>query len=414
MTTQDIERIMALSRAHRQTPPDRILLGNHQDIASEDRGAIATQLSLATLLERKLPSWHLAETYIPSALNLEQCSSQQTAALKEELFVHPSDILLDLTGGLGVDFAAMARSAQRSIYVEQSPHLVAAAQYNLPRLLTGGIPPPIIIEGESLTLLSTLISTERPTLIYVDPARRHDTDQHRRVYAIEDCTPSLSQLEQVIRSHLAPDLTPRFLVKLSPMLDIKHTLRAHPLARAVYIVALRGEVKELLLAYDFSFTTPIPLEQIPIHTIDLRAEGRNTFSATYADEQMHAPLYASTPNTYIYEPGAAVMKSGLFHSLGHAYGLAQLHPHSHLYTSSEQIKGFVGRSFRVEEVIPFSSSTARNLRGRFPRADISCRNFPLSPEELRRKLRIPSAGTTTLMATTLYDGALTLLHLTRT
>lgn len=409
----EIERIMRHATAHAEDHPDRIVLGSYREIALEDRTHVATQVRLGAQLRRKLPRWASLGAFVPSPLTLEQCSSQATAELKARLFVHSTDTILDLTGGLGVDFVALASVAQRGIYVEQSAALVQAAEYNLPRLLPPHTPYSIVA-GSSVDSLTELLSTHRPSLLYVDPARREGLDTHRRVYAIEDCTPDLKViLATLLDLRTETGYAPRLVVKLSPMLDLKHSLRSYPSIRGVYIVALRGEVKELLLAFDLAMDTDLPEDEIPIHAIDLSSEGHeHRFTSTYAEEQV-ATSYAPQPSRYIYEPNAAIMKSGLFASLGLQLGLKALHQHSHLFTADTLLADFPGRTFECLEVIPFSSSIAKGLRKRLERAEISCRNFPLRPDALRTKLRIASGGDTTLMGTTLLDGAPVLLRLVR-
>ena len=53
---------------------------------------------------KKLPSWATVEGIVyPPHLNLEQCSSEQTARYKASL-TGEGDSMADLTGGFGVDF----------------------------------------------------------------------------------------------------------------------------------------------------------------------------------------------------------------------------------------------------------------------------------------------------------------------
>ncbi|WP_444964599.1 THUMP-like domain-containing protein, partial [Porphyromonas loveana] len=96
----------------------------------------------------------------------------------------------------------------------------------------------------------------------------------------------------------------------------------------------------------------------------------------------------------------------------HRYNLSKLHPNSHIYTSSILESDFPGRTFVVEEIIPFTSSTLKRLCQTVPRASISCRNFPLSPDELRKRSKIADGGDKTLLATTAAGGErlLLLLH----
>ena len=62
---------------------------------------------------RKLPSWAALDGILyPPHLNMEQCSSEQTARYKAGICnSHPSPkTLVDLTGGFGVDFAFMSQA----------------------------------------------------------------------------------------------------------------------------------------------------------------------------------------------------------------------------------------------------------------------------------------------------------------
>ncbi|MBF1274925.1 MAG: hypothetical protein HXN02_05930, partial [Porphyromonadaceae bacterium] len=185
-----IHHILSLQETYRGTSPDRILLGKGS-LSREERTALALQLTVESALRRKLPSWHTAGVFLPSSLTLEQCSSEEAARYKAR-FATATDRLIDLTGGFGVDFWALTSVTGQGVYVERQADLVAAARANLPRLLPEAKLQ--LIHGESIPQLRELISTHQPTLIYLDPARREGEDTTRRVYAIEDCEPSLHTL----------------------------------------------------------------------------------------------------------------------------------------------------------------------------------------------------------------------------
>lgn len=406
-----IESIMHLMEQYSGVMPERILLGNYRDVLPEERSPLAIQLELRPLLARKLPTWAKAGAYIPARLNLEQCSSEAIAELRADLLAPSQGSVVDITGGLGVDFVSLCRRMGHGIYIEQSPALVEAAQYNMPRLLPEGTYH--LHQGDSLGLLSAILRDEQPSLIYADPARREGQQADKRVYAIEDCSPSLNVLHRTISEVCTASYQPRLLVKLSPMLDIKHTLRVYPEVYRVYVLALRGEVKELLLEFDYRHREPRALETIPIEALDLTtASGLHRFEGCYAGEEANV-TYASEVGRYVYEPSAAIMKTGLFTSLAHRYGIQPLHQHTHLYTSDALIADFPGRCFVCEEVIPARSSELKSLSHRLTHAEISCRNFPLRPDELRKRLRLASGGSQTLMGTTLRDGTTVLLLLTK-
>ena len=403
-TPSEIEHILTLTQQYQTTSPERILLGKGA-MSREERTLVALQLSACVALSRRLPRWAEVGAFVPSALALEQCSSEEAAEYKRR-FAREDDRLLDLTGGMGVDFAALRAVTAHGVYVERHEELSSAAAYNLPRLLP--TQPSEVICGESLELLPELLGRYRPSLIYLDPARREGHDQHRRVYAIEDCEPDLRELLLRLRSLYASlgCTHPRLLVKLSPMLDITHTLQSVPYVTELHVVAVRGEVKELLLSLDLSLEGAMPeAGAVTITAANLLGSERPaqifTQPRALAHEGELTAIYATELSTYLYEPNAALMKSGLFKTLAETFALQPLHPSTHLYTSSHRVMEFSGRVFEVRAVHPFASSTLRRLGRELGAAQISCRNFPLSPEALRAKLGIKDSDTQTLFALTL-------------
>lgn len=379
-----------------------------------ERLQLQQQLAQQRLVKDKLPSWQLVLAYIPSSLALEQCSSQLAAEYKQR-FVRREDRLLDMTGGLGVDFSALAAAAQSGVYVEQQSQLVAAARYNLPRLLPDR--PITIYEGRSTELLDELLERHQPTLIYLDPARREQSNRQRRVYALEDCEPDLLGLLPRIRErYRALGLPlPRLLVKVSPMLDLKHTLRSVPEVQELHVVAVQSEVKELLLFIDLAAPSPSSYQDVPL-VVSLLGGGQEQslrFERAFAEEEALTAHYAAELSRWLYLPHAALMKAGLYKSLAARYALEPLHVSSHLYTSDEACLDFPGRRYEVDEVLPFSSSLLRRLAKEHLAAQIICRNFPLSADELRRRLKAAEHDTYALLGTTLSTGEAVLIRCRR-
>ena len=317
-----------------------------------------------------------------------------------------------------MDFWALTSVTGQGAYVERQADLVAAARANLPRLLPEAKLQ--LIHGESIPQLRELISTHQPTLIYLDPARREGEDTTRRVYAIEDCEPSLHTLLPELHA-LYRELSlpfPRLLVKLSPMLDVVHTLRSVAGVRELHVVSVRGEAKELLLLIDLAEATgEAEPEAVTFVAQDLHPT--QPTPAFVLPEALHyeesAQLrYAVSPRAYLFEPHAALMKTGLYRSIGAVYGLEALHPNSHLYTADTLPEApFPGRVFAVEAVYPFASSQLKALGREIGAAQITCRNFPLRPEALRAKLRIKDSAEQTLFGTTASDGSHVLIRCRR-
>ena len=92
------------------------------------------------LARRKLPRWAATEgLWYPVRLSMEQCSSEATAQYKRQvverlLSEDQRKSMVDLTGGLGVDFSFLAPLFQEATYVEIVPELRQLAQHNMPLL----------------------------------------------------------------------------------------------------------------------------------------------------------------------------------------------------------------------------------------------------------------------------------------
>src|SRR5690606_12598615 len=79
--------------------------------------------------------------------------------------------------------------------------------------------------------------------VYADPSRRNEIKG--KVFLLRDCLPDIpSHLEMILEA------TDRMLIKCSPMLDIKGGISELAFVREVHVVALMGEVKELLFVLE--------------------------------------------------------------------------------------------------------------------------------------------------------------------
>ena len=104
----------------------------------EESAFIVRQIEGWQKLSAKVPRWTESSTLIyPPRLSLEQCSSQVAAEYKAKLverIITTSTsseshlkTMVDLTGGLGVDFSFMAPLFDEATYVEQREELVHLA-----------------------------------------------------------------------------------------------------------------------------------------------------------------------------------------------------------------------------------------------------------------------------------------------
>jgi len=350
---------------------------------------IANQLRARQKARLKIPYWYQQECIIyPPLANLEQSSSELTAKFKSSL-VHGRK-LIDLTGGTGVDACFMSQRFKEATYVEHQLALCRLAEHNFKCL---GLQ--IDVRNDNAAAyLSTLKDNASDTCIFIDPSRRDS--KNKKVFLLKDCQPDVIDLLPLMLKKAG-----QILMKLSPMLDLKQSLRAlggH--VDQVFILAAEGEVKELLLLITAAIH-PNPL----IHAINLSAHrSTEVFHFTEAEEQQAECSFA-TDGKYLYEPNAAIMKSGAFQLLASRYRLSKAAPNTHLYFSDEMINGFPGRKFSVDEIFAYHPKKLRKVY-KNEKVNISTRNFPEDVRKLRQRLGNADGGNVYLFFFRAADGSL--------
>ena len=319
-----------------------------------------------------IPNW-----WYPVRLSCEQCSSELTARYKASLLSPlalgegKEERFLDLTGGYGVDTYFLSEQFSHTDYVEQNEELCRIAAHNF------ALSQKSKVERQKLSiaihnttaedfLLSSPCGEAGWGLIFLDPARR---DSHgSKVFRIEECTPNVEELLPTLLAH-----SKRLLIKLSPMLDLTQAVTSLSQVNwDIHIVAIKNEVKEVLLLSGGTGQ---------IITIDL-AQKDQAFAFTREEEQ-HCGLDIRDGKlaNYLYEPNAAILKAGAYKLVAQRFGLYKLDVNTHLYTSRQFIENFPGRVWRITE--------KQNLK----QANVLTRNYPLTPEQLKKKLHLRDGGT---------------------
>lgn len=335
----------------------------------------------------KLPTFaQIEDWWYPVRLSCEQCSSEATARYKAELIGHKHDTLIDLTAGYGVDTFFMAEHTQQAHYVERNADLCAIAEHNF-SLYRPNIQVHNTTAEEFLSSLP-ITNSQYPifnspypishTLIYLDPARRSQSGS--KVFRIEDCEPNIIDLLPSLRKH-----TSHIMIKFSPMLDITAALRILGNDWDTHIVAVNNEVKEVL------FLTGTGV----MHAVNIRGMQTDRLLFSPEDEKQAQLTIAIDIQQYIYESNAAIIKAGAFRWVGERYGLQKLDTNTHLYTSSTLLPDFPGR---VWEVIDAEIKEPKKQLDTKAKYSILSRNYPLSPEEIRKKYKLKDGDDMYLLA----------------
>lgn len=366
----------------------------------------------------KLPTWAETEGIIyPPHLSLEQCSSEQTARYKARLAwqlaaigqdekadmpqgeAHMSETkttsFIDLTGGFGVDFSFMAERFASCTYIEQQELLCSIATHNFPLL---GLERAKVIHGNGVEQLREMKPVD---IIFIDPARRNENGG--KTVFISDCTPDISTLVETLVAKS------RFtIVKLSPMLDwhkaVEEINQKGDFVREVHIVAVKNECKELL----FVLGKGIGEDAIKITCVN----DETVFSYMKDEESVASQRILKDPldsGMYLYEPNSALMKAGCFAQITRQYGVQAIASNSHLFVSRQQIHDFPGRKFQITSISSLNKKELKASLQNITQANITIRNFPMSVQELRKRLKLKDGGDTYIFATTTHQAEKCLL-----
>jgi len=346
------------------------------------------QINGRKIAQKKIPSWYECDNIIyPKHISLEQCSSEQTARYKVSLC--KGEWLVDLTGGMGVDFSFMSNNFEKSTYIEKQEELVSISKHNFAALKLKNTE---VRTGDAEEYLKQM--NNKASTLYIDPARRSNSGS--KTVLINDCTPNLIDLEELIDKN-----SEQVMIKLSPMLDISQALSALKIISEVHIVSLNNECKELLLIKN---KEKAKQEDITFHCINIL--NSNNIEKYIFNREKESTLtigYTSYVDTFLYEPNASIIKAGAYKSIAKDFELNKLHPNSHLYTSEQKVTDFPGRIFQVKKIIPFNRKGIKDMAGEFTQVNITVRNFPLSVDEIRKKTKIKDGGEIYIFATTLAD-----------
>ena len=96
--------------------------------------------------------------------------------------------------------------------------------------------------------------------------------------------------------------------------------------------------------------------------------------------------------TYLFEPNASVMKAGCFGLLCKLFGVKKLAKNTNLYISSNPTIDFPGRKFVILNISSMNKQEIKDSLKGIKKANISVRNFPLTAEELKKKLKLGDGG----------------------
>lgn len=340
---------------------------------------IVQQIKGKQVAQRKFPFLLKEGIIFPPQLSLEQSSSEKTAVYKSEILKGKK--FIDLTSGFGIDAYYLSGNFEQITLIEQNSELLEIVEHNWNVL------------GKQAKFINRKLedflneNKETFDVIYLDPARR---DQHKnKVFLLEDLSPNILEIREKLLS-----ISKEVVIKLSPLIDLKYLISVLPDIFRIDIVALKNDVKEVII-----FLNNENSGNISCNCVNLES-GEPNFTFRFGDEESAKAEY-SEPERFIYIPNHAILKAGVFNLISEKTGVKKLHPNTHLYTLNERINDFPGRIIEMEEI----DSKQIKKKEQF---NIISKNYPLKPEEIKKKYSLKDGGEKYLIFTQSKKGKIIL------
>lgn len=377
MTAEELQKlfdpeIRRLIDVHIEEDPSAFALKYHGDVTMPVR-AVAEQIACRRKAAKKLPKL-VSNDLLYTTLSLEQASGEKTARFKSALDGMAGKRLLDMTGGLGIDSIFLAGRFEEVLYVERDEVLAKVAAHNFRELGIGNIR---VISGDSVELLEAS-ADDSFDLIYLDPARR---EKGKRSVSLEAAQPNVVLLHDLLLQKAG-----KVCIKASPALEISSLHETLPSLSRVIVISVARECKEIVLICEKDKRQGA--SRAVVDAVCLYKNAETVISGREGSVEKNTVKLGL--GKYFYEPDPAIIKARLTDVLAQKHEMLYINPKVDYLTSDREIVSFPGRRFKVKEFFVYSTKTFRRFLNdaRIDAAGIQRRDFPLSPEEIRRKFSL--------------------------
>ncbi|HCD35788.1 MAG TPA: SAM-dependent methyltransferase [Chlorobium sp.] len=336
--------------------------------------AIAEQIACRKKAAKKLPRLSTRPLLYTSRA-LEQASAERVAGYRASQM--SGQRAIDLSGGLGIDSSFLAGAFARIDFVERDPLLCRLASHTMQVLERKNV---AIQCGDAFAVLDSIPSGILDW-IFVDPDRRESG--RRRVGLSESSPDVVSGHNELI--HKAPGVC----IKASPALELSGLKRELPSLSSIIVVSLDRQCRESMLI----LLKGTAQEKEPERkAVCLHSSGIGEYEVS-GREGVERRVTAE-PGPCFFEPDPAIIKAGLSAEVAEEFGLEFLNHSVDYLTGGPSEAVFPGRAFRLVALTPYKPKLFRRFlkEHQIFGASIQRRDFPLSPEELRRLYRLKESS----------------------
>ncbi len=381
------ENMMEFVRKHANDDVNALRLkfaGNKQIEFDFDLEFALLQIEARRKTRKKLPEFLSHPDFIfPTLLSAEQASNETVAKFHASL-ISTSATLLDLTAGLGIDDMTFALKGINVTACEIDYIKCEALRHNA--AIMGVTNKLSIVKGDSIDLVHH--NKDKYDVVFADPARRNDTGG--KLYALSDCQPDILSAMPYILS-----ISPRLLVKSSPLLDISLIRDTVKDLKHIFVVCFKGECKEVLIDIqkDSSF------EGVTVVDIDRESEISRFHTDFITTESGSKVSLCDRKDAgdykYLYEPNAGVMKTGAWTTLINNFPmLSKANTNTHVFLSDTFYSDFPGRVMQIH-----SEPDKKALKAfKGEKLNIVARNHPLTATQIAKKFSLTSGSDNFLYA----------------
>jgi 16S rRNA G966 N2-methylase RsmD len=382
------DKLAHLTESVNEIGKEQAVLRLSKQLPREEVAFLMDQLNGRVVAREKFPSLALRNdiTYPPSYY-LEQTSSERTARFKAGLV--RGEVLIDMTGGFGIDTLFFSEKIAEVWYVEQDAVIYEIAAANLKALN----PAIKTICGDSLEFLERF--DRKADWLYLDPIRR---TKEKRLTRVDEYSPNIVEKSELLFRHAE-----NVMIKLSPMTDISQLVKLlENKVSNVYVLSVDNDCKELLVVSNGRVHDNPVVESINW------VGGREEKFVSSLRRDAAQPVSLSEPMEYLYEPNAAVFKAQQYDEQAASHGLFKLHPNTHLFTSVAYHQDYQGRVYRIKGVTVFDSKSVKKISGSSS-FNIKTRNFPVNVAAVAKKLGVKEGGEEFLFCVRAKDDKLRVL-----